>query len=77
MGEDFSVETVGGGDVDVAKWVMGALKGRRERAKEGEGEGEKPALHKAPLDVVSPGAVGKAIGELKLAGDGEEAKVEE
>lgn len=77
MGEDFSVETVGAGDADVAEWVMGALKGRRERAKEGEGEGEKPALHKAPLDVVSPGAVEKAIGDLKLGGDAKEAKVEE
>lgn len=43
------------GDKEVAEWVKEALEKHRARIERGESLPEKPALHKAPLDAVSPG----------------------
>ena len=50
-GEGLTIETSGTEDKEVADWVKNAL----ERKKNGlMGVSEKPALHAAPLDSISP-----------------------
>lgn len=43
----------GSGDAEVAEWVRTALE-RKNKGLEPKPQGERPALHAAPLDSVSP-----------------------
>lgn len=50
--KQLSISAEGSGDADVAAWVQGVL----DRKKKGlqPADAEKPALHAAPLDSISP-----------------------
>jgi mitogen-activated protein kinase kinase len=52
-GEGMQLETSGTDDKEVADWVKNAMERKRNGLM---GEAQKPALHAAPLDSVSPAA---------------------